>query len=484
MEYGGIEHAVDKRGLYFVGIFVALVLVVGLGGRAGLLYLQTWPNTQSVATVAEVPLATSTPVITPRTPKRVINALSIAQVVPHTGKFVVADLDAMQVSLYENGTTTATYPILTKGKPGTPWETPSGFYSVQTKEENHFSTIGSVNMPYSMQFYGNYFIHGWPTYPDGTPVASTFSGGCIRLSTEDAQEIFAFADKGTGLFVYDAHGAASTTPWVLAQLEAPLVSAEAYLVADIDSGDVYLERNADREMPVASVAKLMTALVASEIISFEKEVPVREGELSRALASSTEQKRFFIGDLLYPLLMESNNHVADMLASFYGTKGFVEWMNTTAEALGMTATQFADPSGMSPYNKSTPDDLFRLAMYLANKKSFVWDITRAPAKTIKANDGAVYALQNLNIFSGEKSFVGGKVGQTTAAGETMVSVFTVSNGPEKHRVAVIVLRSSDYTEDTTRLTGWLGEAIAQGAAVSDVACAGCAFKPEYRKIEF
>ena len=66
----------------------------------------------------------------------------------------------------------------------------------------------------------------------------------------------------------------------------------------------------------------------------------------------------------------------------------------------------------------------------------------------------------------------------------MVSVFTVSNGVEKHRVVVVVLRSNDYTEDTTRLTKWLGEAIAQGAAAADTACAGCAFKPEYRKIEF
>ena len=265
-------------------------------------------------------------------------------------------------------------------------------------------------------------------------------------------------------------------------MEAPLVSAEAYLVADIDSGDVYLERNADREMPVASVAKLMTALVASEIISFEKEVPVQEGELSRANASSTEQKRFFIGDLLYPLLMESNNHVADMLARFYGTAGFVEWMNTTAEALGMESTHFDDPSGMSPYNKSTADDLFRLATYLATKKSFVWDITRTPTKTIKASDGASYPLQNLNIFSGEKSFVGGKVGQTTAAGEVMVSVFTVANGGDRHKVAVVVLRSSDYAEDTTKLAGWLGKAIIQGA--TGVVCTECAFKPEYRKIEF
>lgn len=484
MQYGGVDHSFDRRGFYFCIKFFCCIALLGGMGHVGLPYALSLSAQSAAVPQAPASLPAVAPPMATSTLQRVISTLTVAQAVPQTGKFIVADLDAMQVSLYNNGSTTATYPILTKGKPGTPWETPSGFYSVQTKEENHFSTIGHVNMPYSMQFYGNYFIHGWPTYANGTPVASTFSGGCIRLSTEDAREVFVFADKGTGLFVYDARAAASTTPWVLGQLEAPLVSAESYLVADIDSGDVYLERNARREMPIASVTKLMTALVASETISFEKEVPVTEGQLSRRLASSTEEKKFFIGDLLYPLLMESNNHVADRLANFYGTKGFVEWMNTTAEALGMSGTKFADPSGISPYNKSTPDDLFRLATYLATKKSFVWDITRAPTKTIKASDGSAYTFQNLNIFSDVQTFVGGKVGQTTAAGETMVSVFTVSNGGDKHRVAVVVLRSSDYTEDTTKLTRWLGEAIAKGAATSNAACAGCAFKPEYRKIEF
>lgn len=474
------------RGFYFFAkllVFCALLASVGYVGLPWVERLTRAPEVVPVQVAAAVERAPGV-ALSSTTPKRIINALSIKDAVPQEGKFIAADLGAMQVYLYENGTTTAQYPILTKGKPGTPWETPSGFYAVQTKEENHFSTIGSVNMPYSMQFYGNYFIHGWPTYRDGTPVASTFSGGCIRLSTADAAEIFAFADKGTGLFVFDAKQASTSVPLVLAQLDAPLISAEAYLVADIDSGDVYLERNADRVMPIASVTKLMTALVASEIISFEKEVPTVEGELSHTNASSTNEKKFFIGDLLYPLLMESNNHVADMLARFYGTGGFVEWMNTTAKALGMESTRFADPSGISPYNKSTPDDLFRLAMYLANKKSFVWDITRTPTKTIKASDGTSYTFQNLNIFSGEKSFVGGKVGQTTAAGETMVSVFTMQHGTEKHRVATVVLRSNDYTEDTKKLTQWLGQAVAQGKAASDVACVGCAFKPEYRKIEF
>ena len=45
-----------------------------------------------------------------------------------------------------------------------------------------------------IQFDGNYFIHGWPYYPDGTSVAKGYSGGCIRLSTEDAEELYGLVD--------------------------------------------------------------------------------------------------------------------------------------------------------------------------------------------------------------------------------------------------------------------------------------------------
>ena len=77
---------------------------------------------------------------------------------PPTGKAVIADLDRMTVTLYEDNVASSTFPILSKGKPGTPWETPPGAYAIQTKEPQHFSTIASVWLPWSMQFYGNFFV--------------------------------------------------------------------------------------------------------------------------------------------------------------------------------------------------------------------------------------------------------------------------------------------------------------------------------------
>ena len=53
-----------------------------------------------------------------------------------------------------------------------------------------------------MAFQGNFFIHGWPYEPDGTPVASTYSGGCIRMATDDAKKIYDMSTLGMPVLVY------------------------------------------------------------------------------------------------------------------------------------------------------------------------------------------------------------------------------------------------------------------------------------------
>src|SRR5262249_18797262 len=161
----------------------------------------------------------------------------------------------MKLYLYDNGFAVATYDIKSKGKKGSRWETPTGLYSVETKEENHFSSIGQVNMPYSMEFFGNFFIHGWPTEPDGTPVPEGYSGGCIRLSTDDAEKVFNFADRSTPIFVWNGD-TASSTPFAVTNKPMPKISAKAFLVADIQSGKVYAEKDAQEALPIASLTKL------------------------------------------------------------------------------------------------------------------------------------------------------------------------------------------------------------------------------------
>ena len=482
MTRGDFEHAIDTHGLRFGALLFVLLFGVGVGGYWG----ATTVGHGFAASLATMVYEAPTPVTlgagvaySSTTPERIIEVLTIPQAVPENGRFIVADLTSMAVSLYQDGHMVASYPILTKGRPGSPYETPSGFYSILSKEIDHFNRGAQVHLPYAMQFYGNYFIHGWPYYADGTPAALDYSGGCIRLATADARQVLDFAERGTGMFVYDAKQATSTPTIALGPLAVPIVSTGSYLVADLDSRDVYAEQRALEVVPIASVTKLMTALVASETIMFDKEIPVPEGILEHPEnPAHTTARRFPVGKLLYPLLMESNNAVADELASYYGERGFIGWMNSTADSLGMSSTQFADPSGISPGNVSTPEDLYRLAAYLTNKKSFIWKISRTPATTLQAEGGASYTFANFNVFSGLDTFIGGKVGQTGPAKETMVSVFSIPVAGQTHRIAIIVLQSEDYTSDTGKLKEWFALASAAG---TQAACATCAL-PQYRKI--
>lgn len=477
----------DWKRFYFGLKVSAICLAIGFGGKYAAEIVRPYitpSEPPALAVMQESVSSRQEPVATlsSTTPQRVINSLTIADVVPKEGKFIAADLVHMKLYLYQDGTTTAEYPIATKGKPGTPWETPSGFYAIQTKEKEHFSTIGRVYMPYSMQFYGNYFIHGHTHYPDGTPTSATFSGGCIRLETEDAEKVFAFADIGTKVFVYDSAVKEPPPPLTLRASGGPAISASAYLLADIDTGDVYAEQNARALQPIASVTKLMTALVANEIISFNKSLAVPQGLLAvPPNPDDTLEKTFIVGDLFYPLLMQPGSGVADSLAAFYGRRGFVRWMNTTARALGMNSTTYADSSGASFENISTPEDQFRLAVYLANKKSFVLKITKTQKKTIVAEDGTSFEIANVNDPAYLAPFEGGQTGSTTQEQDTMVSVVSFKVGGIARRVAVIVLGSKNEAADSRELARWI--IASAGEPGSQTACVSCVEVSRYRKIE-
>ena len=470
---------IDHRKLFMVVIGIFLLLAA-----TGLYFTYSYVK-PSASLSAETSQTISVIQISTTTPQHILSKLTISDVIPKQGKFIGADLVGMKLYLYQDGQLVSEYPILTKGRPGTPFETPSGFYQVLTKESNHFSSLAKVNMPYSMQFYGNYFIHGWPYYSDGTPVASTFSGGCIRLSTNDAAKVFAFAGVGTKMFVYDSGQATSTALISIATTPAPNVSAESYLVADIDTGEVYADKDPNMQLPIASVTKLMSALVANETINFEQRIPTTSGDLQYPQsATSTRPESVLVGKLLYPLIMESNDAVARTLASYYGTQGFVSWMNLTATSLDMASTTYIDPSGESANNVSTVDDLYRLAVYLVTKKSFIFKISRLPSYTLHTDSGNVYPLENFNLFSDSPDFIGGKVGQTSTTGDTMLSVFQIPTPTTgAHRVAIIILHSDNYKKDTEDLLSWMGLVSAHSSVFEQTACVSCAELQGHRIIQ-
>jgi len=376
-----------------------------------------------------------------------------ANMIKSAASFIDANLETMQLNVYVNGTSTLTVPILAKGKVGSWWETPAGIYSIQTKETNHLSSIGDVYMPYSMDFQGNFFIHGWPYYPDGTPVSTSYSGGSIRLSTDDAKKVFDIAKVGMPVVVYNSAAVGDDFDY---QLKAPSISAQDYLVADLANGTVLVSQNASSTAPIASVTKLITALVATEYINLDKEITVPSSAIVYTsvprLRAGSLVKAY---DLLFLLLQESSNEAAETLAAEKGRAQFVSYMNQKAKAIGLTNTVFTDPSGAKA-DVSTPEDLFKLLKYIYANRRFVFGITTGEITDSAYGAPSFKNIQNFNQIKGASAkLIGGKVGQTTEAGETYAGIFQVDVGGVPRDIAVIVLGSHDSPSDVAKLLNFV-----------------------------
>ncbi|MBI4121586.1 MAG: CapA family protein [Candidatus Ryanbacteria bacterium] len=393
--------------------------------------------------------------------------------IPETGKAVVADLSLMQTALYEDGELVDELPIVSKGKPGSFWETPTGTYRVLSKEESHFSSIGSVFMPYSIGFFGNFFIHGWPTYPSGKAVAQGFSGGCIRMATSDAKKVYDFVERETPIIVLESDGAEVdevTYLELLPHRPAPKVSAGAYLVADLDNNFVFAEKNRNVRHPIASIAKLMTGVVSLEAINQEREILITDSDLDiyGDSGSLVKDETFIAKDLLAPLLLSSSNDAAFALARTTGRARFVDLMNEKADALGLVGTEFTDPAGLEMSNVSTPDDLIGLIKYIRDQRAPMLELSRKRYASLNTNKGK-HTWYNFNWKNAGDEFLGGKVGYTSAARHTMIGLFSLPLAEfAKRNVGIAVLDSEDEERDVKKLIEWVGANFVYGSTKAAV----------------
>lgn len=372
--------------------------------------------------------------------------------------FIEVDLAKMEVSLYDKGQFYKKFPVLSKGKEGSWWETPTGNYKILTKEQNHFSSIGKVWMPYSMQFYGNFFIHGWPYYEDGRQVSSAYSGGCVRMSTADAKEIYHFAEKSMALLLKDEENSTTFAKPVANEkgVPPPKLSAKAFLISDLATGEPILEKNSENVVPIASLTKIMTGVVASELVYLGKPIAVDNNMLAATFANFTPVagERYVAFDLLYPLLMQSSNQAANILAGFVGFDQFVANMNKKADSLSMNNTVFADASGELSANTSTAKDIDKLLRYTYFKRKFIFDISKGE-QDYRFEGRRLDNLQNFNELIDTETLVGMKNGETKAALQTLAGVWEFDSGDGKIPVGIVVLGSTDRKKDAESLIDWL-----------------------------
>lgn len=383
---------------------------------------------------------------------------------PSVGKAIRADLSAMKISLYEDGKEVGTYDILAKGKPGTAWETPAGNYHVLTKEENHFSTIGQVWMPWSLQFFGNFFIHGWPYDKHGKEVPEGYSGGCIRLSTADAEAVYKFATPDTLVSVY---GADLTTPalnqvYYINTNERPKITAASYAVVDLETGDLIVAKDDETPRPIASVSKLLTALTSLDVINQYQVATIQAAAVATygTQGNLKAGEKLPINELLFPMLLESSNDAAEALATHFGRASFINQINNKAVAIGLTKTHFDDPSGLSPQNVSTARDLARLAKHIYQYKRYIFDVTNQAKHTYNSQ-----TWFNNNKLVGTSGYLGGKNGFTDEAEQTQVALFNLPLSEFGDRpVVLVILKSTDRDKDMSTLVNFVKKHAVFGEA--------------------
>jgi len=240
----------------------------------------------------------------------------------------------------------------------------------------------------------------------------------------------------------------------------PEVRSSAALVVDARDSSVLFAQRDDAAVPIASITKLMTALVVLEGRQPLDEVVAITGADRDATRGSASRlgvgTRLSRGNLLHLALMSSENRAAQALGRSYpgGLAAFLRAMNARAKALGMTNSQFADPTGLSSRNVASARDLVKLVK-AASADPVIRKYSTDERHTVVAGRQQVeFRNTNLLVAKPDWDIAVQKTGYTLAAGQCLV-MNTVIDG----RSVVIVLLNSfgKYTRvaDARRIRKWL-----------------------------
>lgn len=368
--------------------------------------------------------------------------------------FIELYLPEKQMRFFKNGVLYQSAEILATGESGSWWDTPSGLYKVEKKENNAFVSINQIHLPWKITFQSNFAIHGWPLDLKSRPVTEDFIGGGVRLASDVAEALFHEVKINTPILVYATETERRDS--FIYEPMVPELTAPHYFIADIENGTILAANSIYAEVPIASITKLMTAVVAAEQIDLNSRVRVTSPTFVMSLIPRlSDRGSVSMYSLLQLLLVESSNEAAETIAGEIGREKFIENMNVKARQIGMMNSNFADPSGLSAENTSTVADLYKLIKYIYDKRSFILEIS-ANKKVPSAYVGDEFSdLINFNEIKELDNFVGGKVGETLAAGQTSASLHKIPIQGEERIIAIIVLGSSSRVEDVQTLVSYI-----------------------------
>ena len=243
-------------------------------------------------------------------------------------------------------------------------------------------------------------------------------------------------------------------------IEVPDVRAEAAIIYNPADGTVLWESNSQNLRSIASITKVMTAVVYLEgNPNLESRVVVDRSDVRGASTTVLRAGYKVTGnDLLHLTLIASDNAAARALArtSALGTQGFIKRMNEKARELGLSSTSYVDSSGLLAANVSSAYDMARLITYVS-KDERIASIMRTPYYTVNAGRIPIQIHStNQLVMRGDVDVEAGKTGFITKAGYCLATLLRLPEGGP--HVAVVVLGAKSNAGrfwETRHLLSWL-----------------------------
>ncbi len=230
--------------------------------------------------------------------------------------------------------------------------------------------------------------------------------------------------------VSQRHSTTTTTTTRTTSVSKPQLNSASALVIDQQGGNTIYQKNSDTPMPIASITKLMTAMVVLDANqSMGELLTISNADIDRLRNSSSRLRPGTIlsrRELLQLSLMSSENRATSALSRYYpgGKPACVVAMNKRARLLGMNRSRFADPTGLDGDNTATAEDLARMVK-AANNYALIKQITTTPSYLVDAPRRAPLEYRNTNALVKNSSsnnwrIVLSKTGYINEAGHCLV----------------------------------------------------------------
>ncbi len=280
------------------------------------------------------------------------------------------------------------------------------------------------------------------------------------------------------------HGYESYPSGVYAENQGLGLSSASVVVVDQETGETLLAKNPRQQTPIASITKLMTAVVTLESQTpLEERITITKDDIDRLKGTGSRLpigSTFTREQLLNMALIASENRAAHALGRTYpgGLERFVEAMNSKARELGMHHTFYVDPTGLSSYNQSTAEDLVRLVNHAYNYFPTIRQITSTGQYSLGKQRVVVRSKKNKRQQASRRvryrnvSFVNtnrltrddewqiglSKTGYINEAGHCLVMQAEIA----ERRVIIVLLDAiGKYNRlgDANRIKHWLEESV-------------------------